>query len=60
MSKKSVDALFDALYALTDLRVIFRKTAPKHELSGDEKHEAKAALNAAKKAIEAIEKDLDL
>ena len=60
MGKKSVDALFDALYALTDLRVIFRKTAPKHELNAEQKKEAKESLNAAKKAIEVIEKELKL
>jgi len=60
MSKKPVDALFDALYALTDLRVIFRKTAPKHELSSEEKKEAKAHIEAAKKAIKTIEDELGL
>jgi len=60
MSKKSVDALFDALYALTDMRMVFRKSAPKHELTSEQKKEAKAVLGAAKKAIEVIEKDLDL
>ncbi len=60
MGKKSVDALFDALYALTDLRVIFRKTAPKHELSAGQKKEAKESLDTAKKAIDTIEKELKL
>ncbi|MFA6329908.1 MAG: hypothetical protein WCX64_04485 [Candidatus Micrarchaeia archaeon] len=60
MSRKSVDALFDALYALTDLRVIFRQSAPKHELSAEQKKEAKAALDAAKKAIKTIEDELKL
>ena len=58
MSRRAVDALFDALYALTDLRMIFRKTAPKHELSAQESKEAGAALDAAKKAIETIEKEM--
>ena len=60
MAKKSVDALFDALYSLTDLRMVFRRTAPKHELSAAEKAEAKAALDSAKKAIDVIEKELGL
>ena len=60
MSKKSVDALFDALYALTDLRMVFRKSAPSHELDAGQKKEAKASLDAAKKAIETIEKELKL
>ena len=60
MSKKAVDALFDALYALTDLRTVFRKTAPKHELSKEQKQEAKAALDAARKAVDVIEKELKL
>lgn len=60
MSKKSVDALFDALYALTDLRMVFRKSAPRHELTSEQKKEAKASLDAAKKAIDTIEKELKL
>jgi hypothetical protein len=60
MSKKSVDALFDALYALTDLRMVFRRTAPKHELDAEQRKEVKASLDAAKKAIEVIEKELKL
>lgn len=60
MSKKSVDALFDALYALTDLRMVFRNSAPKHELTAEQKKAARASLNAAKKAIEIIETELKL
>ena len=60
MSKKSVDALFDALYALTDLRMVFRSTAPRHELSAEQKKQAKASLDAAKKAIKTIEEELKL
>ncbi|PKL70849.1 MAG: hypothetical protein CVV30_05770 [Methanomicrobiales archaeon HGW-Methanomicrobiales-1] len=40
MSKRAVDMTFQALYTLTDLRVILRETAPQHEL--DEKQRAQA------------------
>ncbi|WML68236.1 MAG: hypothetical protein METHP_01835 [Methanoregula sp. SKADARSKE-2] len=40
MSKRAVDLAFQALYSLTDIRVILRETAPVHDL--DEKQRAMA------------------
>jgi hypothetical protein len=51
-----VSLTFDALYALTDLRELWRKTAPFHLL--DEKAEKKA-ITLLKRAQKDIERLLD-
>lgn len=60
MSSKAVEALFDALYALTDVRAVFRATAPKHELDAGQKDAARQALLKVKQSIGVIEKELKL
>ena len=60
MSRKPVEALFDALYALTDVRMIFRETAPKHELTDEQKDRARKALAKVRQHVDVIEKELKL
>jgi hypothetical protein len=44
VSKRAVDLTFQAIFTLTDLRVLLRKTAPSHELDGEERAEAERLL----------------
>ncbi len=55
---KEVDETFKALFALEDLREIWRKTAPKHELNKEQKEKVKEILEEIKKSLNEIEKCL--
>jgi len=58
LSKESVDNLFDTLYRLTDLRNIFRKTAPDHNLSEDQKDEVEEIIDDVRNKLDKIEEDM--
>ncbi len=53
-----VNDVFEALFALTDLRMLLRETAPFHELNEEQRAHACEALNRAKTAVVRIEKEL--
>jgi len=53
-----VDNLFEALFALTDLRVLLRETAPLHQFNAKQQVQALDALARAKTALEALEEEL--
>lgn len=54
----AVDDLFEALFALTDLRVLLRETAPLHKLTADQLVQAREALARAKVALTKLEEEL--
>jgi hypothetical protein len=54
----AVDNLFEALFALTDLRVLLRETAPSHKLSAEQQIQARDALARAKAALSKLEEEL--
>lgn len=58
MSKKAVEKLFDSLYRLTDLREIFRKTSPNHELSDEQKEQIKEIVEGVKEDLDKIEEEM--
>ncbi|HJJ42161.1 MAG TPA: DUF2100 domain-containing protein [Methanocorpusculum sp.] len=58
MSQRAADAVFQALFSLTDIRQILRKTAPDHQLNEEQKQKAAKALTSAKKQIGIIEEEL--
>lgn len=58
MSKKAVDSLYDALFSLTDIRVLLRSTAPKHALTSTEKELVSNALNRVEEDIRTIKLEL--
>jgi predicted nucleic acid-binding Zn-ribbon protein len=58
MGEKLVKEVFEALFALEDIREILRRTAPFHRFTDEEMALAKASIERAKKAIEAIEEEL--
>ena len=51
MSQRAADAVFQGLFALTDIRSILRITAPQHELDDDQKKKAEKALASVEKQI---------
>jgi predicted nucleic acid-binding Zn-ribbon protein len=54
----AVDYLFEALFALSDLRVLLRETAPLHKFNEQQLSQAREALARAKKALEELEEEL--
>jgi hypothetical protein len=58
MPQRAADALFHALFSLTDVRSILRETAPSHELDEEQKAKAGLALASVKKQIAILEEEL--
>jgi hypothetical protein len=52
---EQVDPLFEALFALTDLRVLLRETAPLHKFSEEQRAQARESLTRAKEALLRLE-----
>lgn len=58
MSKRSVDAVFQGLYLLTDIRGILRDTVPDHRLSPGQKKEAEKILGKLEKQVAILKEEL--
>ena len=58
MTAKQVEKTFHALYALEDLRDLWRKTTPHHKLTPQQKRGAKALINKVRRALDQIEGEL--
>jgi len=52
---EETNALFDALYALEDVRELLRQTAPKHALDAEQKKRLAEAIARARSSIDKIE-----
>ena len=58
MSEEAVQETFEALFALTDLRQIFRETAPTHQLSDEQKQKVKEIIEKVRQSLDVVEKEL--
>lgn len=58
MSEKAVQETFGALFALTDLRQIFRETKPTYQLNDEQKKKIKEIVERVRQSLDVIEKDL--
>jgi len=58
MSQRGVDAVFQAMFLLTDMRELYRKNAPFHDFEGAEKEEASNIIEKLKKQISVIEQEV--
>ncbi len=58
MSKRAVDAVFHGLFAFTDIRMVLRRTAPLHELSGEDRRAVEQSLEDLKRQIGVLEGEL--
>ena len=58
MSQRAADAVFQGLFALTDIRSILRITAPSHQLDDDQKKKAEKALASVEKQIAILREEL--
>ena len=58
MSKRAVDMTFQALYTLTDLRVILRETAPQHELDDKQRAQAQRLLENLERQLASLKREM--
>jgi hypothetical protein len=58
MSKRAVDAVFQGLYLLTDVRGILRDTTPHHKLSSEQKANTEKIIGKLEKQISIIKEEL--
>jgi uncharacterized protein YgfB (UPF0149 family) len=58
MSEKAVQETFEALFALTDLRQIFRETKPDHQLNDEQKKKVEEVIKNVRRSLGIIEKEL--
>jgi hypothetical protein len=58
MSKRAVDMTFQALYTLTDLRVLLRETAPSHEFDKDQRAQALRLLENLENQVRSLKQEM--
>jgi hypothetical protein len=58
MSKRAVDMTFQAIYTLTDLRVLLRETAPTHEFDASQKVVAQRLLENLERQVGSLKQEM--
>ncbi len=58
MSRRAVDAVFQGLFTLTDIRVMLRRTAPLHELSEEDRRGVLQSLADLRQQVGILEEEL--
>jgi hypothetical protein len=58
VSKRAIDAVFESLFILTDLRVMLRETAPRHDLDESQKEKVRSLLDDLEKHVAAVREEL--
>ena len=58
VTKKAADTIFEAMYTLTDLRVLLRETAPLHELDDSQRSRAGILLEDLQLQVNVIRQEL--
>jgi len=58
MSTRAVDAVFQGLYLLTDVRMMMRKSVPDHHFTEDEKKALAKTLDKLEKQIAILREEL--
>jgi len=58
MSKRAVDMTFQALFTLTDLRVLLRETAPSHEFDTDQRVQAQRLLENLERQVGSLKQEM--
>lgn len=58
MSKRAVDTVFQAMFTLTDLRVLLRETAPSHELDTEQRTRLETLLTDLESQVKILREEL--
>jgi hypothetical protein len=56
--EKAVEETFAALFALTDLRQLYRETKPTYRFTSDQKQQIQEILSQVRSSLDVIEKEL--
>jgi hypothetical protein len=58
MSRRAVEAVFQGLYLLCDIRGVLRETAPHHRFDEDQKVNARKTLDKLEKQVAILREEL--
>jgi hypothetical protein len=58
VSKRAIDAVFEGMFLLTDIRAILRETAPLHDLDEEQRRQVNSLLDDLGKKVLVIREDL--
>jgi hypothetical protein len=58
MSKRAVDMTFQAIYTLTDLRVLLRETAPSHAFDDGQKAQVQRLLENLERQVSSLKQEM--
>ncbi len=58
MSKRAVDMTFQAIYTLTDLRILLRETAPSHEFDADQNVQVQRLLENLERQVGSLKQEM--
>lgn len=58
MVEKAVEETFAALFALTDLRQIFRDTKPTYQFNSEQKRRIRKIIEKVRQSLDTIEEEL--
>jgi len=58
MAEKAVEQTFEALFALIDLRQIFRETKPTYQFNIEQKKKIKGIVSSVRQSLDIIEETL--
>ena len=58
MSKRAVDMTFQAIYTLTDIRILLRETAPAHEFDADQKAQVQRLCENLERQVGSLKQEL--
>ncbi|HVN74315.1 MAG TPA: hypothetical protein VMT44_06970 [Methanoregula sp.] len=58
LSKRAVDMAFQALYTLTDIRMILRETAPSHTLDPEQRKAAERLLENLERQVASLKQEM--
>lgn len=58
MSRRAADSVFQAMFVLTDLRILLRATAPTHEFEPEQRKEAARLIHDLEEQVAVLRKEL--
>jgi hypothetical protein len=58
MTEKAIEETFAALFALTDLRQIFRETKPAYQFNSEQKRRIREIVERVRQSLDIIDKEL--
>ena len=58
VSKRAIDAVFESLFILTDIRVMLRETAPQHNLDESQREKVRSLLDTLEKQVVVLKEEL--